>query len=294
MPSVTRPEEVTALVLTHGAPNALKRCLAALANQSAPPARVIVLDNNGEPPARISSSRLDVEVYRSSVNTGPAGGWADLLCLGAESGAGWLWLLDDDTSPERDALQALRHCAESADARAVMPTILEERAHRLRRFPAWIGPLIDASIIDKVGLPRREVVWWAEDSEYLQTRLTQCGFGLSYCDDAVVRHSMTRRSGPVPLWRLYYEARNSIWVRVRVRQQYASARHMRRLARVLAMLAGRAVRHPRPVAASLAVLAGTLHGVTAPDIAAPRFVVGSDGPRLPQQHEVRLVARASA
>jgi GT2 family glycosyltransferase len=167
-----------------------------------------------------------------------------------------------------------------------MPAIFEERTSSIRHYPAWVGPLLDASIVDRVGLPREEVVWWGEDSEYLQVRLTQCGFPLTYCDDAVVGHSMVRRGGRPPIWRLYYETRNSIWLRVRVRQQYDSPRHMWRLLRAVASTSRSAMRHPHRGTAARAVLAGVIHGLVDPGRQAPDFVVADDGPRLAPDHSV--------
>ena len=100
---------VVALVLTHNAPMALRRCLEAIAAQTVPPSAVIVVDNATNPPVgnELSTSELPVSVIRSDVNLGPAGGWAMAFSRFRASSFDFAWVLDDDIVPDPECLEVL-------------------------------------------------------------------------------------------------------------------------------------------------------------------------------------------
>ena len=94
---------IVALVLTHNAPQALARCLAAIGAQADGPEEVLVVDNASQPPVRESllpKSGRSLRVTRSEVNGGPAGGWAMALRLFLANDFTDAWLMDDDIVPE--------------------------------------------------------------------------------------------------------------------------------------------------------------------------------------------------
>lgn len=88
-------------------------------------ATVLIVDN-GTPPrsrARIEAftySRPRVKVLRSDTNLGSAGGYSLALEAALSSDADYVWLLDDDNRPERDALTHLLSAASRTPGAALL------------------------------------------------------------------------------------------------------------------------------------------------------------------------------
>ena len=90
-------------------------------------------------------------------------------------------------------------------------------------------------IIEQVGLPRAELFWWAEDTEYLQWRIPEAGYPIRVVGDAFVRHDSIRHGEGSPVWKYYYEARNMLYVHMYVK------RRVGRFPRNVSKLIGRAI-----------------------------------------------------
>ncbi len=262
-----------ALVLTHNAPASLARCLADVAGQTTPPGKVLVIDNASEPPAEVGGStkgRVPVEVVRSPVNTGPAGGYALAFERFLESDATHAWVLDDDMRPDPCCLERLWKVAAPEPSRAfVFPVSRQgddESSYQV--WPSWCGFLIAREIPEQVGVPMAELFWWAEDTEYLQCRIPDAGYPRQVARDAVVSHDAVRQVGSVPAWKYYYEARNLLYVHLRVKRKVG--RYPKNAARLL----GRALLRERQgrLKRAGAVLRGTLDGA-----------VGRLGVRMPTE-----------
>ena len=112
---------VAAVVLTHDAPEALGRCLAALDAQVAPLGAVLVTDCASRFPLDEVARRFErVEVRRLPENLGPAGGYAEALTAFLDTGFEWAWVMDDDCVPVPDALA--RQLDVAAPDRVVLST----------------------------------------------------------------------------------------------------------------------------------------------------------------------------
>ncbi len=213
---------IMAVVLTHNAPEALDRCLAAIAGQTTPPEAVVVVDNASTPPVQLddpTGTGLAVRVVRSEVNTGPAGGWANGLSVFLASDAAHAWVLDDDMVPDPNCLQRLWDiAAEEPDSAFVFP-ISRQADGTLGLWPSWCGFVIARQVVEAVGLPMEELFWWAEDTEYLQWRIPEAGFRRQVVKWAVVDHEAVRQGDGVPLWKYYYEARNMLYLHLHVKHR---------------------------------------------------------------------------
>jgi GT2 family glycosyltransferase len=251
---------VLALVLTYSAPEALLVCVRAVVAQSTPPDEVLVLDNAGHPDAEGTLRRaglLDdpVHVHRLPINTGPAGGHAAGLEAFLASSHALAWVMDDDCAPAPDCLERLRAACpdEPAGAPVFRFPMRVERDGVEHGFPAWSGLLVGRDVVQQAGLPRAELVWWAEDTEYLRWRIPALGVTRHVVAEARVAHTRDRTAdGRRPAWRYYYEARNTVYLRTRER------RSLRRIAKVLGGLTARIVLRERHRPRKLWFL---LHGV---------------------------------
>lgn len=211
-----------AVILTHNAPESLHRCLEAIASQSTQPDAVLVLDNASAPPvssASLSVGSLRCEVVRSEVNTGPAGGYHDALGHFIQSDFRHAWVLDDDMRPHEHCLERLWAAASEDPERAFVFPALREADGAYRTWPSWCGFLVARQVIEKVGLPMKELFWWAEDTEYLQWRIPEAGYERRQIWGALVEHDGIRQGDGVPMWKYYYEARNMLYMNLHVKRQ---------------------------------------------------------------------------
>jgi GT2 family glycosyltransferase len=124
--------------------------------------------------------------------------------------------MDDDLEPQGDCLEALLSEVTPGTPRVVLPTRSSEVGHSdLNR--GWYGCLIPAQVVRAVGGPRADFFWWAEDVEFF-IRVRTAGFPVVTSPRAGVWHRLHRAPRDYPAWKLYYEARNSLYYRLHLRR----------------------------------------------------------------------------
>ena len=108
---------VAAVVVTYNRKALLQECLEAILRQTAPVEKIFLIDNastDGTPEMLRESGLMDrpqMQYVRMDENTGGAGGFYEGLRIGRECGCKALWLMDDDTIPQEDALEKLLRAA---------------------------------------------------------------------------------------------------------------------------------------------------------------------------------------
>ncbi|NDU77928.1 glycosyltransferase [Actinomadura sp. DSM 109109] len=241
---------VTAVVVTHNRRALLVEALDALARQTRPPDAVTVVDNASSDgtPALVRDRYPHVDLVELAVNTGGAGGFAAGIAraLDAPAAAGGLiWLMDDDTVPEPEALAALLGARERAPGEPALVASrvvwTDGRDHPMNtprvkpgasraeladaaeagcspvRSASFVSVLVDAEAVRESGPPVADYFLWNDDFEFT-TRLLRGRRGL-YCPASVVVHK-TRTFGGTdadPGDRFYYEVRNKLWLFTRSR-----------------------------------------------------------------------------
>ncbi len=226
---------IMALILTHNAPESLRRCLDAVAGQSTPPGAVLVVDNASTPAVDLDPASvpgIELMVVRSEVNSGPAGGWATALGAFLESDYRHAWVLDDDMRPEVHCLERLWSTAAEDPGSAFVFPVSQQADGSYGVWPSWCGFVIAREIVEEVGLPKAELFWWAEDTEYLQWRIPDAGYERRVGHHAVVFHDAVRQRDGVPLWKYYYESRNMLWIHLHVKHRIG--RYPRSMSKLLA------------------------------------------------------------
>lgn len=229
------PSTVLGLVLTHDDPGEVQRCVDALWAQTRRPDAVVVVDCGSRPaaaPAARGASPGWLEVLRLEDNVGPAGGHhAGLRHFLDRTDFGLAWVMDDDVAPDESCLELLM--AADAPPGAVRWPRQDHTGDGATpgQFPGWFAVLLPRAVVADVGLPRAELFWWAEDTEYLQWRIPRRGHPVVTVEGARISHS-GRATGQRPPWKVYYEVRNSIEYRARVQR----LRHPIKLVRIAAVL----------------------------------------------------------
>jgi len=195
---------VTAVVVTFNRKDLLLECLDALARQTCPLARVLLVDNASTDGTREAveraglPDRLPLEYLRLTRNGGGAEGFHFGVHEAMRGESDWIWLMDDDCEPADDALELLLAAPRASDPETVglagavrLPTgellpmhrgwitrrpfrapmsALAPRAYAEPQsafdFASFVGPLYRSAAVRAVGAPLREAFIRFEDLEY--------------------------------------------------------------------------------------------------------------------------------
>ncbi|MEP4077613.1 glycosyltransferase [Haloferula sp.] len=236
-------------------------CVRRLRSQTRLPEMVVVGDNaseDGSAEALRDTGWSAVEVIDTGGNHGNAGAVQRAMDHAFSQGADAVWILDDDSWPRADALEAM--VGEGFDPEVVIHPLQEDpktgrftwplqvvggdgtvthvdcaeslpEGSRIRSRGVWTGAMISRRIRDAVGPVNAELFIRGEDEEY-PWRIEQAGFKTLAVPAAVMDHP-----GPEDLvswsflgkslflerglsdWKLHYKVRNMVWLK---RQQKGS------------------------------------------------------------------------
>ncbi len=205
---------VIAIVVTYNRKKLLAECLQALLDQSYKNLDIIVIDNASTDKTReyISGFIGDkVSYYNTGKNLGGAGGFNFGIKKAYEFDFDYLWIMDDDTVPNYDALfQLLEAHKKYKHAGFLSSKVLWTdgnlcfmnlgRDYKFRTISnyrddivpcaaaTFVSLLIPKKIVEEVGLPISEFFIWGDDLEYTR-RITRKYSGY-IITNSVVMHKM--------------------------------------------------------------------------------------------------------
>ena len=235
------------ILVTYRRPQQLVASLTAVASQTRPFDRFVVVDNSPSPDGERAVRDLvpDAEYVAATENLGPAGGIAvGMRSILAHAGDNdWVMTLDDDDPlPEPGTVAMLADFA--AESRASNPatggvglqgTRFDQRVGRILRVPdrdlhgavpvdciaGNLCPLYAVRALRSVGTPRAELFFGLEELEF-GLRLGRAGYSLyahgpSWYEGRVRGGRLGVRIAPTrslsePTWRRYYSLRNLVWI----------------------------------------------------------------------------------
>jgi GT2 family glycosyltransferase len=235
---------VCAIVVTHNRREMLRKCLGALAGQTRPPDRVLVVDNASTDGTRamLESEFAHLDLLALPTNEGGAGGFHEGMRRAHADGAEWMWLMDDDTIPEPTALTELL-AAPGRLGSGPPPTLLaskvtwrDGRVHPMNfpspertrmervidgaerglmpmRFATFVSLLVHRGAVDRHGLPLKRFFIWSDDVEYT-SRVVLSGEAGYLVPTSIALHDTetahTAQSAPPA--RFYYHVRNTLFM----------------------------------------------------------------------------------
>jgi GT2 family glycosyltransferase len=247
---MTAAPTVCAVIVTHNRKELLRECLRAVRGQTLPPVGVLVIDNASSDGTDemlrdelAAAHPVRVEVVRLPTNGGGAGGFHEGIRLASESGADWLWLMDDDTIARPTAVQeafaayarfpadqkprVLASKVEWTDGTAHwmnLPTLKKTHSDPDRaltaielgtasiRWASFVSVFVERSLVAQYGLPFADYFIWNDDTEYT-ARILRHEFGV-VVPASVVVHKTARKHSPMDAspQRSYYQVRNVLWM----------------------------------------------------------------------------------
>ena len=211
---------IAAVVVTHDRPELLQKVIDALHAQSRPCDRIFIVDNaSGAITQALLEPLTNLAVLRSDINLGGTGGFTLGLEQACAEKYDWVWLLDDDAIPRRDALAELENalCHVPGKIGAVCGTVREfgevATMHRRTFTPllgreatvstteyatpivaidtgSFVGFMVNATAVATVGLPDPAFFLAYDDTEY-SLRLKQAGFNIWLIPPSIVDHMRT-------------------------------------------------------------------------------------------------------
>jgi GT2 family glycosyltransferase len=223
----------------------LKECISAVVSQSYNLNRIVVIDNHSNDGTKtylkeLSEKNQKVHPIFLSKNIGGAGGFYSGIkyCM-KNNPAQFLWIMDDDTVPAKDALRFLMtgisnkvgFCAsnvrwiDGSAAKMNIPAFSRD-ANNIKidnsvkiTSASFVSLLINSDAVRKVGLPIKEFFIWGDDVEYT-LRISNAGFLNYLCLKSIVVHKMkindevniiNENSDINRIDRYFYEYRNSVY-----------------------------------------------------------------------------------
>lgn len=210
--------KITAVVVTYNRCDMLRQCVGKLLAQTVP-CDILIVDNASTDETAGYLSALGeerVSCLRMTENTGGAGGFYAGMHRAFDEGYELIWLLDDDTFPEPDALERLLETDRklggkygwlSSKALWTDGNICRMNVQRvtpykdLKEFDGSIKPvcmasfvslLVPAGTVRKYGYPVKDFFIWSDDWEY--TRRVSRHEPCFMIPDSVVTHAMKQNT----------------------------------------------------------------------------------------------------
>ena len=232
--------KIAAVIVTYNRLSLLKECLSAVKRQSMPVSSLVVIDNASTDGTvdflqSIQEPLLTVKFFEK--NIGGAGGFAEGMAIATRQGADAVWIMDDDTIPDVDALKNLVEAFEAHEhVGFVCSKVLwtDGSAHIMNvprfvsqddlgggiysvRSASFVSLLVPCEIIRKVGLPYREFFIWVDDAEFT-SRIFKAGYKGFLVSDSIALHKTAtnycasiKYATPESAWKFYYYMRNSMF-----------------------------------------------------------------------------------
>ncbi|EPC85090.1 glycosyltransferase [Lacticaseibacillus rhamnosus] len=242
--------KVDCVVVTYNKLSLLKECLDAILNQTKLLNKIFVINNASTDGTQeyldeLQKKRSSIVPINSDRNLGGAGGFnKGLVSFINFSDSDFVWVMDDDTIPDHDALEKLITAKQKVDnkkigylssnvrwidGKAALMNIpipsLEWNAdadHGLVKVKSasFVSILFSREAIIQVGFPITQFFIWGDDVEFTQ-RMTKAGFSNYFVPDSFVIHKMKANVGTniidetqkSRIKRYYYANRNALYTK---------------------------------------------------------------------------------
>lgn len=215
---MTNELRIAAAVVTYNRKELLAECISALQKQTYP-VDILIVDNASTDGTRQELEELihqgKIQYVNTGANLGGAGGFHLAVREAVSRKYDYIWLMDDDTIPEKDALRALVQALEDTkgnfgflSSKAVWKDgnvcrmneqkfmdseVVNGKKFRKCRQATFVSLFLPSSVACQVGLPIKEFFIWGDDVEY--TRRISEKYPCYYVPGSVVLHKTANNEG---------------------------------------------------------------------------------------------------
>ena len=221
-------ERVAGLIVTYNRKDLLIKTIESLISQTYPLERLYIVNNgstDGTYEVLAKYSNEKIKVLNLNENRGGAGGFkAGMKWIICEGKYDWIWMMDDDAIPMKNALENLMSYYESLSeqARKKIGVLENQRVWDKEWFEGvknkrvslsakrdlvgrFVGYLVKTSVVERVGFPREDFFIYVDDVEYT-FRIRKAGFKVLIIDGSYIYHP-TWETG---IWRYIFNKRKLI------------------------------------------------------------------------------------
>ena len=225
-------EKAIAVVVSYNRLALLSECITALRKQTRPLDAILVI-NNGSTDNTEAWLRSQPDItFITQENVGSGGGFNTGIAEAYKKGYSWVWCMDDDGYPEKNALENLlnapldnlhlRNCAvlNKEDRKSFVwrtgkyYNIDQVKTDMIHGYGhPFNGTLIHRTIIERVGIPRKELFLWGDESEYYQRIITKNKIPVTTVVSSIHYHPAAAFTYKKDWdystnWKMYYYIRN--------------------------------------------------------------------------------------
>ena len=235
-------ETVCAVVVTYNRKELLRECLQAVTGQTRAPDTVLVVDNASTDGTRdmVREAFPTTELLALPENEGSSGGFNEGMKAACARGVDWLWVMDDDTIPNADALEMLLDAPAHLNglpepallASKVMwtdgklhpmnwpaPNLTDvdfffeglERTLVPIRANTFPSLLVRRTAVERHGAPRKGFWIWADDIDFTQ-RILRYEAGYLVPQSIALHKTKTAHKPWEGGQRFYYAVRNGLFI----------------------------------------------------------------------------------
>ena len=211
---------IAAVVVTYNRLSLLKECLEAISLQTCKVNSIIVVNNASTDGTTEYLQQLDdkqIVVKSLEKNIGGAGGFAEGIAIATKMNVDAIWIMDDDTIPQTDALEHFVYILNQHENTGFVNSKVvwtDGNIHQMNipgyvhhddlggglyaiRSASFVSLLVPSKIVREVGLPYREFFIWVDDAEFT-ARIVKAGHKGYLTTSSVVVH---KRASRLPLQR---------------------------------------------------------------------------------------------
>ncbi len=194
--------KVQAVIVTYNRKDMLCACIESILEQTVLVEKVIVVDNcstDGTEEMLRERGYIEksiIQYVKLPQNIGGAGGFYEGMKIARDERADWIWIMDDDVLPSRNALEKLLLAKEKVDGEISFLASAVRGKHgeamnvpkidrnQFNEYIDWysyladgiveivkatfVSLLINGKAVEKCGLPWKKFFIWGDDSEYTQ------------------------------------------------------------------------------------------------------------------------------
>ena len=202
---------ILAAIVTYDRRELLLECIEALRRQTCKDFDILVIDNAStdgtEEALRPLIDDKTILYRRMKRNTGGAGGFNAAMRYAVMAGYDYVWVMDDDAEPQREALEEMVKVMHSIhrkwgfiSGKAVwmdgsLCRMNKQKLIRggLCREATFVSMMLPVDVIKEAGLPVRDFFIWADDIEY--SRRISERYPCFYAEKSIVKHKTPFNTG---------------------------------------------------------------------------------------------------